>query len=82
MKEKRATVHSLYLEVSKRLGLKSLAPAPKVVWVSRPRVERTCVVCGRAVRSGQVQNEFIADDGTKAASTRSASKPGSRQRAL
>ena len=59
---------SLYLEVSKRLERKSLAPAPKVVWVSRTHVERTCVVCGRAIRSGQLQKEFIADDGTTAAS--------------
>ena len=58
----------LYLEISRRLERKSLAPAPKVIWVSRTRIERTCVVCRRAVRSGQVQNEFIAEDGMKASS--------------
>ena len=58
----------LYLEVSKRLERKSLAPAPKVVRVSRAAVQRACVVCRRAVRKGQVQNEFTTDDGTKAAS--------------
>lgn len=58
----------LYLEVLKRLERKTLAPAPKVVRVSRAAVQRACVVCRRAIRSGQVQNEFIADDGTKASS--------------
>jgi len=56
---------SLYLEVRKRLERGALAPPSKLVRIGKATNVQTCIVCKRAIRPGQLQNEFRTDEGAK-----------------
>lgn len=63
-----ATTYStsrLYLQVWTRLEQRTLPLAPSCIRASRAVVRRLCVVCGRGIRPGAIQNEVVMGDATK-----------------
>jgi hypothetical protein len=56
---------SLYFNVCERLERGKLPRAPKMVRVGKATHDRTCIVCQRVIRPGQMLNESITDDGPK-----------------
>ena len=55
----------LYRKVRARLERRSLPQAPTYVEAERARAPVSCVVCGRSIRPGEIQNESLTSDGIK-----------------
>ena len=51
----------LYADIRKRLQRGSLAPAPRMVRVSKATSAQTCVVCQRVIRLGEMLNESVTN---------------------
>jgi hypothetical protein len=60
-----AVASDLYDQVRARLHRQSLPSAPRLVFAGRATVQRACIVCRRRIRSGAMQHESVAEDGTK-----------------
>src|SRR5215471_11750970 len=60
------STYRLYLQVRTRLEQRTLPRAPSCIRASRAVVRRHCVVCGRGIRPGAIQNEVVMGDDTKA----------------
>jgi len=59
------STYQLYLRVRTRLEQRTLPLAPSCIRASRAVVRRHCVVCGRGIRPGAIQNELVTGDDTK-----------------